>query len=90
MEGARGAAGNAAEREPGSATGWVALGDIAVRQGELGDAETMYQRAHERAPDDQWAYAKLIEVRLMQLPPEQRGSPVQIALVDDQLTITRN
>jgi septum site-determining protein MinC len=25
-----------------------------------------------------------------QLPPEQRGSPVQIALVDDQLTITRN
>ena len=25
-----------------------------------------------------------------QLPAEQRGSPVQIALVDDQLTITRN
>ncbi len=25
-----------------------------------------------------------------ELPPEQRGSPVQIALVDDRLTITRN
>ena len=25
-----------------------------------------------------------------QLPPEQHGSPVQIALVDDRLTITRN
>ena len=25
-----------------------------------------------------------------QLPPEQRGSPVQIALVDDRLTVTRN
>ncbi len=25
-----------------------------------------------------------------QLPAEQRGFPVQIALVDDQLTITRN
>jgi septum site-determining protein MinC len=25
-----------------------------------------------------------------QLPPEQRGAPVQISLVDDQLTITRN
>jgi septum site-determining protein MinC len=25
-----------------------------------------------------------------QLPPEQRGSPVQIALVDDRLTIARN
>ena len=25
-----------------------------------------------------------------QMPPEQRGSPVQIALVDDQLTIIRN
>ena len=25
-----------------------------------------------------------------QMPPEQRGSPVQIALVDDRLTITRN
>ena len=25
-----------------------------------------------------------------QLPPEQRGAPVQIALVDDRLTVTRN
>jgi septum site-determining protein MinC len=25
-----------------------------------------------------------------QLPPDQQGSPVQIALVDDRLTVTRN
>ncbi|MGC2523410.1 MAG: septum site-determining protein MinC, partial [Stellaceae bacterium] len=25
-----------------------------------------------------------------QMPPDERGSPVQIALVDDRLTITRN
>jgi tetratricopeptide (TPR) repeat protein len=79
-EGARGAASSAAERDPGSPAGWVVLGDIAMRQGELGDAETMYERAHEQAPDDQWAYAKLIEVRLLQLPAEQRARQVTVLL----------
>jgi tetratricopeptide (TPR) repeat protein len=79
-DGARGAASSAAERDPGSPSGWVVLGDIAMRQGEFGDAETMYQRAHERAPDDQWSYAKLIEVRLSQLPAEERAKQATVLL----------
>jgi predicted Zn-dependent protease len=51
-----------------------------MRQSELSDAEAMYQRAHERAPEDQWAYAKLIEVRLLQLPAEERAKQVNVLL----------
>ncbi|MDQ6948362.1 MAG: tetratricopeptide repeat protein [Actinomycetota bacterium] len=79
-DGARGAASRAIERDPGSPTGWVILGDIAVKQGAFADAETMYGRAHERAPDDQWAYAKLVEVRLLQLSPERRDHEVSVLL----------
>jgi tetratricopeptide (TPR) repeat protein len=79
-DGARGAASRAVEREPDSAAGWVVLGDIALRQKAFDDAEKMYQRAHERAPKDQWAYAKLVEVRLLQLPAEQREREISVLL----------
>jgi predicted Zn-dependent protease len=80
VDGARGAASRAVEREPDSPSGWVVLGDIALRQDALADAETMYLRAHERAPGDQWAYAKLIEVRLLQLPAERREKEISVLL----------
>jgi len=56
-QGARGAASRAVERDPGSPHGWVMLGDIslsenAISNAALAEAETMYERAHERAPGD--------------------------------------
>ena len=80
VDGARGAAGQAAERDVGSPAPWVLLGDIALREGRPEEAETMYGRAHERAPDDQWAYAKLVEARLLRLPGERREREVQVLL----------
>ena len=80
LDGARGSAAQAAERDPTSAAPWVVLGDIALREQRLDDAETMYTRAHERAPDDQWAYAKLVEARLLRLPPERREHEMQVLL----------
>ena len=80
VDGARGAASRAVERDPDGAAGWVVLGDIAMRAKSLGDAEAMYQRAHERAPDDQWAYSKLVEVRLLQLPEERRAKEIAVLL----------
>lgn len=79
-EGARGAASRAVERDPTSASAWVVLGDIAVREERLDDAEAMYRRAHEHAPADQWAYAKLVEARLLRLPAERRDREIQVLL----------
>ena len=80
LDGARGTAAQAAERDPTSAGPWVVLGDIAVREQRLEDAEAMYARAHEQAPDDQWAYAKLVEARLLRLPPEQQEREMRVLL----------
>lgn len=80
LEGARGAASRAAEREPESAQPWVALGDVAASEGHLDEAETMYARAHEREPGNQWAYAKLVETRVLKLPPEDQAREVQVLL----------
>jgi tetratricopeptide (TPR) repeat protein len=80
FDGARGAASRAVERDPDAPSGWVVLGEIAAEQGLLGDAESMYLRAHERAPDDQWAYAKLVEIRLRQLPPQRRNKEISVLL----------
>lgn len=80
LDGARGTAAQAAERDAGSAAPWVVLGDIALREQRLDDAETMYARAHERAPDDHWAYSKLVEARLLRLPPERREREIQVLL----------
>ena len=80
LEGAQGAASQAVERDPDSSSAWVALGDVAVRAGRLDEAEARYQRAHELAPADQWAYAKLVEARLMKLAPEKRDREIDVIL----------
>ncbi len=80
LAGARGSAARAAERDAEGATPWVVLGDIAQKAGDLDEAEAMYARAHERAPDDEWAHAKLVEARLARLPPEQRDREVAVLL----------
>ena len=40
----------------------------------------MLQRAHQHAPTDQFAYAKLVEVRLLRLPPERRDREIEVLL----------
>jgi tetratricopeptide (TPR) repeat protein len=80
LEGARGAASAAAERDPGKAAPWVVLGDAAVKGGQPEEAEAHYRRAHEREPDDEWAYAKLVEVRLAQLPEDRREQEIRVLM----------
>lgn len=78
LDGARGAAARAVERDEGASAAWVLLGDIARRRDDLEEAEAMYAKAHQRAPGDQWAHARLIEVRLMRMPPEQRAREITV------------
>ncbi|TMC10926.1 MAG: tetratricopeptide repeat protein [Chloroflexi bacterium] len=80
LDGARDAAARAVERDPESAVGWVVQGDVALRAGDQALAEDQFARAHELAPDDQYAYARLIEARLLQLEPEQRGRELEVLL----------
>lgn len=80
LDGARGAASRAVERDPSASAAWVALGDIAAREKQLDEAEAMYRRAHEAEPTNQWAYAKLVEAQVLKLPPEQRAREVQVLL----------
>ncbi len=78
VSGARGAAEQALERDAAAGAAWTLLGDIERRQGRLDAAETMYARALERSENDQWAYAKLVEVRLLRLPPERRAKEAAV------------
>ena len=80
LDGAKGAVAAALERDPTVASAWVMLGDLAVREGKLDEAETMFERAHEQAPADEFAYAKLVEARLLRLPPERRAREVDVLL----------
>ncbi len=80
LEGARGAALRAVEREPSQAAGWLVLGDVAAREQRFAVAEDMYSRAHDAAPGDGFAYAKLVEARLLRLPPEARSREVEVLL----------
>jgi protein O-GlcNAc transferase len=80
IEGARGAASRAVERQPNEPGGWLVLGDIAKREGRLADAEEMYSRAHEAAPHDDFAYARLVEARVLALPAEARPREVEVLL----------
>ena len=80
LDGARDAAARAIEREPDAAPGWVAMGDVAMRAGDTAQAEERFQRARELAPDDQYAYARLVEARLLQLEPEDRGRELEVLL----------
>jgi len=80
LDGAQGAAARAVERHPEHPGGWVVLGDIALRQGHPEDAEARYARAHEQDPADEWAYAKLVEARLLRLPEERRDHEIQVLM----------
>jgi tetratricopeptide (TPR) repeat protein len=80
MEGARGAASRAAERDETSASAWVLLGDISLKEKQLDDAEAMYARAHEVAPNDDWAYSRLIDARLMRLAPAKAAREAEVLL----------
>jgi tetratricopeptide (TPR) repeat protein len=78
IEGARGAASRAAERDESSASVWVLLGDISLKEKQLDDAEAMYARAHDVAPNDEWAYSKLVDIRLLRLPEGKRAREAEI------------
>lgn len=80
LEGARDAAVRAVEREPESAQAWTVLGDVAFKAGEHQPAEAHYSKAHELDPRDQYAYARLIEARLLQLQPEDRSRELDVVL----------
>jgi tetratricopeptide (TPR) repeat protein len=80
LPGARDAGSRAAERDPDSASGWTVLGEVAAAEDDLAGAEAMYARAHECDPNDQYAYARLVRARLLQLPPDQRAREVRVLL----------
>lgn len=80
VDGARGAGSRAVERDAKAAPAWVLLGDVAKREERLDHAEEMYARAHDAVPSDQWAYAKLVEARLLSLPEERRAREVEVLL----------
>jgi Flp pilus assembly protein TadD len=80
LDGAQGAASQAVERDPQSPSAWVALGDVSLRANRLDEAEARYRRAHQLAPADQWAYAKLVEARVMKLAPDKRDRQIDVLL----------
>ncbi len=80
LEAARGAASRAVERNDGDSSAWVVLGDVALREGREDDAVALFERAHDRAPGDEFAYAKLIEARVLRLAPEDREREVEVLL----------
>ena len=81
FDAARGAASRAAERDGADAAPWVVLDEVALREGREDDAVHLFEQAHERAPGDEFAYAKLIEARVLRLPPEDREREVEPAWV---------
>ena len=80
LDGARDAAARAVERDPQSAQGHVVLGEVASRAGDAAAAEAHFAKAHELAPADQYAYARLVEARLLQLSPDGRGRELEVLL----------
>ena len=83
LEGARGAAAQALEREGTATQAWALLGDVERRGNRLEEAEAMYAKAAAHAPTDRWVRAKLLEVRLLRLPPAQRER--EVAVLDKTL-----
>lgn len=80
IEGARGAAATAAERAPEDAEPLVMLGDIAAHEQRLDEAERLYEQAVERDRGNEWAYAKLVEARLVQMEPDKREREIKVLL----------
>ena len=81
VDGAQGAASQAVERDTGFVLGLGRLlGYVARRADRLDEAEARYTCADELAPADQWAYAKLVEARVMKLAPEKREREMEVIL----------
>lgn len=80
LDAARGSAALAVERDGRAAPAWVLLGEIAQREGRHDDTIAMFERARAADPGDDYAYAKLIEARLLGLAPEERAGEVEILL----------
>jgi tetratricopeptide (TPR) repeat protein len=80
VDGARGAAGRAIERDDTASGAWLVLGEVARREERYVDAVRLLEVAHGHAPDDDFAYAKLIEMRLLGLRPEEREREVEVLL----------
>jgi tetratricopeptide (TPR) repeat protein len=80
LDAAQEAAGRAVERDPTSSSGWLVLGEVAARRQDDARAEAMFAKAHAHAPTNDYAYAKLIEARLRQLPVEERAREIEVLL----------
>jgi predicted Zn-dependent protease len=63
-----------------SSSGWLVLGEVAARRQDDARAEEMFAKAHAHAPTNEYAYAKLIEARLRQLPVEERAREIEVLL----------
>ena len=79
LDAAKGAAMQAAERDPKSGSPWLVLGEIAAKEGNP-EAVELLEKAHELSPSDPFVYAKLVEAKLLALPPEEREREVEILL----------
>lgn len=79
-EAASGAASRAVERNDADSSAWVVLGEVALRDGREDDAVSLFERAHKKVPGDEFAYAKLIEARVLRLAPEDREREVEVLL----------
>ena len=80
LDGARDAATQALERDEASAPAWALLGDVARRGDSWDDAEVAFGRALQHSPEDQWTYAKLVEVRVLRLPAEKRAREIEVLM----------
>lgn len=80
LEAARGAAARVIERDERAAAAWLVLGEVAGREGSHEEAVGLFERAHQAAPDDEYAYAKLVEARLLRLPAGERAREVEVLL----------
>jgi tetratricopeptide (TPR) repeat protein len=80
LDGARGSAGRAIERDEKASDAWLVLGEVARREDRFADALRLVEQAHRLAPENDYAYAKLIEMRLLTLPPEAREREVEVLL----------
>ncbi|MGH2719948.1 MAG: tetratricopeptide repeat protein [Actinomycetota bacterium] len=79
LDAARGAAMQAAERDPKSGSPWLLLAQVAQKEGRP-DAVELLEKAHELSPADHFIYARLIEAKLAGLPPEEQEREVEVLL----------
>lgn len=79
LDAAKGAAMQAAERDPKSGSPWLVLGEIATKEGNP-EAVELLEKAHELSPADRFVYARLVEAKLLALPPEEREHEVEVLL----------